>query len=511
MTTRDHARPADESARATPRLTLPRVGALRTDPDRPATGGEGGNGTPGGEPSPGRRSERPRRPAPAGPSWTATLPDRLLAARERRGVDLYRAERDTKIRAHYLAALERGDYRELPGAVYVKGFLRNYATYLGLDPEDVLEQWRRERGEAAVPSAAIAGPQPLVAPRPGLTFSPGLVVAALLTLVVIAFVAYLGVQLLRFAKPPTIAVSAPVEAVLEVDEETTVYTFAGTSIPGATVEIAATGREQPYRATADGAGVWTREVELSRGRNQFVVTAKDPDTGKAAEQPVERVIIVPFPEIAAPTLVVDSPTDGATFENGAIPVTGRVTDADEVTVTATWNGPEPAQPAASPGASPAPSVAPSPGASPSGPPPIVQTVEPAADGTFSVPLDLTTGAWSIVVEASSAQGKTVSVSRAVTVSYEGVNLVVTISGGRAWLKVWVDDKLAEGFGAGGKVIGDGRSVSFTGTTSVEVRTGNSGATRFTLNGQELGALGPNGIPETWRFAPPAPPEQTDRR
>jgi hypothetical protein len=65
---------------------------------------------------------------------TPSLPERLLAARERKGVDLYRAERDTKIRARYLAALERGDYRELPGAVYTKGFLRNYALYLGLDP-----------------------------------------------------------------------------------------------------------------------------------------------------------------------------------------------------------------------------------------------------------------------------------------------------------------------------------------------------------------------------------------
>jgi len=33
-----------------------------------------------------------------------TLPERLVAARERKGVDLFRAERDTKIRARYLAA-----------------------------------------------------------------------------------------------------------------------------------------------------------------------------------------------------------------------------------------------------------------------------------------------------------------------------------------------------------------------------------------------------------------------
>ncbi len=54
------------------------------------------------------------RAIPAEP--TPGLPERLLAARERKGVDLYRAERDTKIRVRYLAALERGDYRELPGA-----------------------------------------------------------------------------------------------------------------------------------------------------------------------------------------------------------------------------------------------------------------------------------------------------------------------------------------------------------------------------------------------------------
>ena len=83
-----------------------------------------------------------RSPAPS-------LPERLYAARERKGVDLYRAERDTKIRARYLGALERGDYKELPGAVYTKGFLRNYALYLGLDPDEVLDQWRRERGDGA--------------------------------------------------------------------------------------------------------------------------------------------------------------------------------------------------------------------------------------------------------------------------------------------------------------------------------------------------------------------------
>src|SRR5689334_25436712 len=85
------------------------------------------------------RSGADRAAADPGPS----LPERLYAARERKGVDLYRAERDTKIRARYLGALARGDYKDLPGAVYTKGFLRNYAMYLGRGPDEVLVRGRK--------------------------------------------------------------------------------------------------------------------------------------------------------------------------------------------------------------------------------------------------------------------------------------------------------------------------------------------------------------------------------
>jgi len=187
---------------------------------------------------------------------TPSLPERLYAARERKGVDLYRAERDTKIRARYLGALERGDYKDLPGAVYTKGFLRNYALYLGLDPEDVLAQWRRERGDGKEQPPAIVVPRPISAPRKGMTFSPGIVVAALLTVVIVAFGVYLGLQVLRFTKPPTIALTQPATAVIDVDEATTTYTLEGTTLPGATVSIATPGRE-PYQVTATSDGTWT--------------------------------------------------------------------------------------------------------------------------------------------------------------------------------------------------------------------------------------------------------------
>jgi cytoskeletal protein RodZ len=428
---------------------------------------------------------------------TPSLPERLLTARERKGVDLYRAERDTKIRARYLAALERGDYRELPGAVYTKGFLRNYALYLGLDPDEVLLQWRRERGDPREPQAVISVPKPIAAPRPGLTFSPSLVVFGLLLVAVLLFVGYLGVQLLRFAKPPTIAVTNPAVAVVEVDDAATQYTLSGTSSPGATVSIATPGRD-PYTVSADADGAWTATVELRRGRNQFEVSSVDPDTGKRSEETKSLFITVPFLVIEAPTLTVDQPAEGATFENGAIPVQGRTTNADTVVVSAQFRGPT--EPVTGDAATPAP---------PATPRPVTVTV--GEDGSFGTPYELTTGRWAITVTASSSEGKTASLTRNVSVAFKGVNLVINVKGGKAWIKVWVDGKLDDKVGAAGRVIGSGKSLTFTGKESIEVRTGSSGVTYFTLNGTSLGSLGKAGVPETWLFAPPDHPVKTQRR
>jgi len=56
------------------------------------------------------------------------------------------------------------------------------------------------------------------------------------------------------------------------------------------------------------------------------------------------------------------------------------------------------------------------------------TLTVADDGSFTTPLELTEGRWSITVVATSPEGKTASLTRTVTVAYVGVNLVVTITG-----------------------------------------------------------------------------------
>jgi cytoskeletal protein RodZ len=429
------------------------------------------------------------------------LPDRLAAARERKGVDLVRAERDTKIRVRYLSALERGEYRDLPGAVYTKGFLRNYAIYLGLDPDDVLRQWRRERGEQTAPEPAIVPPRPLEEPSRPLHFSPSVVVAALLTAGVVLFFVYLGSQLLRYSRPPDLTVTDPATAVVTVEDDATTYHLAGMTSAGAVVTVASAGRPD-ITATAQSTGAWSIQVDLRRGQNRFQITARNPETGKDAETPREVVITVPFLEFQAPTLTISNPVEGTTYGNGAIAVEGTTTNAVTVTATAQFLG------AATGGPAPAPSA--SGGNSGPVPTPTPGTiVKVADDGSYSFPpLDLTAGRWSITVTATSNESKTASLTRNVTVAYQGVNLVVSIRGGPAWIKVWVDGKLVGS--QAGQVYQAGKSLTFSGKKSVEVRTGSSGSTRFTLNGVNLGSLGKGGIPETWLFAPPANPVRTQR-
>jgi len=62
----------------------------------------------------------------------------LREAREKKGISLEQAETDTRIRHKFLAALETEDYAALPAPAYVRGFLKAYAAYLGLDPQQVL-------------------------------------------------------------------------------------------------------------------------------------------------------------------------------------------------------------------------------------------------------------------------------------------------------------------------------------------------------------------------------------
>jgi cytoskeletal protein RodZ len=71
---------------------------------------------------------------------------RLRQAREGQGLSLAQASVDTRILQQSLIALEEGAYQRLPSDVVIRGFIRNYAQYLDLSADELIELYRRERG-----------------------------------------------------------------------------------------------------------------------------------------------------------------------------------------------------------------------------------------------------------------------------------------------------------------------------------------------------------------------------
>lgn len=81
---------------------------------------------------------------------TRPLGEWLRQRREELGISLQQAEAETRIRARYLEALEKEEFQALPDPVVGRGFLRNYAAYLGLDPKEASDRY----------SQRVAPPQP---------------------------------------------------------------------------------------------------------------------------------------------------------------------------------------------------------------------------------------------------------------------------------------------------------------------------------------------------------------
>lgn len=80
------------------------------------------------------------------------LGDMLRSERERQGLSIRDIEKGTSIRALYIESIETGDYSQLPGEVYTKGFIRNYANFLKMDADAMVKRYMEENHPEKVAS-----------------------------------------------------------------------------------------------------------------------------------------------------------------------------------------------------------------------------------------------------------------------------------------------------------------------------------------------------------------------
>ncbi|HUN23458.1 MAG TPA: DUF4115 domain-containing protein [Anaerolineales bacterium] len=85
----------------------------------------------------------------------------LQNARHQAGITLKSVEQETNIRTRFLEAIEAGRFSELPSLTQIRGFTRNYAIYLHLDPDEILTHL-----DFALNNAGLVHTNPTLRPSP---------------------------------------------------------------------------------------------------------------------------------------------------------------------------------------------------------------------------------------------------------------------------------------------------------------------------------------------------------
>ncbi len=170
----------------------------------------------------------------------SSIGEQLRAAREAAGLSLEDAARATHIRLKLLAAMEADDYTAFASPAQARGFVRNYAAFLGLEAEALLNSRRPGNGRGALPAGAT--PPPGVPPgraERGRRGGPRGLLIGLLMVAALAVVAGVGAwQFLQTVLTPAPTLPAPAP------------TLPVTGSPVAGVLLTATPSPPPATATA---------------------------------------------------------------------------------------------------------------------------------------------------------------------------------------------------------------------------------------------------------------------
>ncbi|RJO61564.1 helix-turn-helix domain-containing protein [candidate division WS5 bacterium] len=141
-----------------------------------------------------------------------TLGEKLAKKRNSLHLDIKDVERAIKIPARHVRNIEEGNYSKLPPDVYTRGFVKNYATFLGLNANKILGAYDKERGLARKvkmtrePSAPKAKPA-LKSPKMVITPKRLILIGSSLAVFLVLF--FIGWQIKILTAPPRLSVTSP--------------------------------------------------------------------------------------------------------------------------------------------------------------------------------------------------------------------------------------------------------------------------------------------------------------
>ena len=195
----------------------------------------------------------------------------LKNKRESLGKPLDQVSSDTKIQKRFLEYIEQDKFSYFDSEVFLTGFIKIYAKYLGLDINRILALYRRsnpsvqreliKKEEKESKGKNIVGKKQLSFK----TLDPKTLVTFILSTFLLLIIGYIGLQIYKFQTPPEITILEPLDEA-EVNEES--VTVKGEVDNNTVIEI----NDKPVETNDDGS--FEKEIELKEGSNLITVRAK---------------------------------------------------------------------------------------------------------------------------------------------------------------------------------------------------------------------------------------------
>lgn len=196
----------------------------------------------------------------------------LRETRESKVYSIDQVEKATKIKKEYLRLLEAGEFRKLPSESYALGFVKSYASFLGLDSEKAAAMFRRENESEKIHFLpTYKKKEHLIQKR--LRYAPQIGIGILAAVVVLI---YLGFQYSSFFFGPKLEVIQPKNGEAVKSNKVVVK---GTTNPYATVTV----EDEEVRVELDG--TFEKDVFVFTGKKEIVIISKN-RFGKSTEEKI---------------------------------------------------------------------------------------------------------------------------------------------------------------------------------------------------------------------------------
>lgn len=187
----------------------------------------------------------------------------LKRARKEKGLGLKEAAEKTKINYKYLEALEKGQFSSLPSGLYGKNFLKQYASFLGLGAERILDVFEKADFDKSEGDKNLFSNQ--IVKNKHFFLMPRLIKNILVVFVTSLFFVYLLFSFQKILSPPHLKLHQPSENFVS-DSATLVVR--GESEEGVDLKI------NGNTVLLDLNNIFQTELNLKQGMNEIVVEAR---------------------------------------------------------------------------------------------------------------------------------------------------------------------------------------------------------------------------------------------